>query len=501
MKNKNMTILIYIFIVFQMIGILFSYGYHLSIINLGIILFITLIISYIINFISKYIRIPSISILQGKIVYSFDDYKTLIKNIIIVMLLWLPLYIIFYPGIFSYDVHRQIGYYTTWQPLFHSLIINFFYNLFQNRNIGIGIYTFFQMLVFAGSISYELLLLHRMKVKRIIIIMLLLFFSLLPAYSILSISTTKDILFSSFFILLVTSIVYKNLDELNFYKRKIYIIYMISLIMISLLRNNGLYIAILFIFISILIKSNKRIRKINFITLLIITISSLSLLFVLHPMIGHENEKYSAVYQQMGYIYNNSHINNIDKEKIKDYIPDVGGYNYYLADFIKDTGVGYKDRKGFLLLSIKLFTKYPVESIESFLRTNQGYWYLFDTSSTNIYNTGYFFIIFREGLGVSYNKTFKNIRDNILDIIINNRFKYFFPIVVLMNMALYTWIIIFLFGKSFVNNKNKTIEVFSLIILLYITLLLGPCVLNRYALPSISSIPALCILVYKSKNT
>ena len=70
-----------------------------------------------------------------------------------------------------------------------------------------------------------------------------------------------------------------------------------------------------------------------------------------------------------------------------------------------------------------------------------------------------------------------------------------------MNMALYTWIIIFLFGKSFVNNKNKTIEVFSLIILLYITLLLGPCVLNRYALPSISSIPALCILVYKSKNT
>ena len=131
---------------------------------------------------------------------------------------------------------------------------------------------------------------------------------------------------------------------------------MISLIMISLLRNNGLYIAILFIFISILIKSNKRIRKINFITLLIITISSLSLLFVLHPMIGHENEKYSAVYQQMGYIYNNSHINNIDKEKIKDYIPDVGGYNYYLADFIKDNGVGYKDKKGFLLLSIIVST-------------------------------------------------------------------------------------------------------------------------------------------------
>ena len=495
MKNRIFKIITYIFILLQIIGFFFSIDRHLNIKSISIMLILSFFLYKLIPF-NKLKKIPdkyNRLFKNKRIEYSRKDFKTFLLYTFIILLFWLPYYLIFYPGIFSYDVHRQIGYYTTWHPLLHTLILNSFYNISTNRNLGVGLYTFFQMLILSLSLSYSLLLLYRVKINKIIRIIILVFYSLIPIFPVMGISTTKDIFFTGNFLLFIIAILYYEIDEKNFWERKIYLLYIINGILVGLLRNNGLYIMILFLSI-IAIKSKKlNYKRLNILTMLLIVLSYLTLLYSLHPILEHDNEKYSSIYQQMGFIYNYAKTDNKTKKEIKKYIPFVEAYHYNLSDHIKDTGVGYKYPKSFKKLALGLLFKYPIESLESILRTNQGNWYLLDLSCTNVHGTGYFFIYDYKMHGVNFNNRFSSIRNKVLKVLVNNHYKKDIIIFMLFSIALYNWLVILILLFTTYNKKSIS-SIYCLLILLFITMLLGPCVVIRYNLPIIVSIPPLLAL-------
>ncbi len=84
----------------------------------------------------------------------FSDIQYFCIVAVMIFLLWLPVFLAYYPGIFAYDVMDQIpqkaGSYNTHHPLIHTLYLQFFYYyvgkyIFNNYNIGIALASIVQI--------------------------------------------------------------------------------------------------------------------------------------------------------------------------------------------------------------------------------------------------------------------------------------------------------------------------------------------------------------------
>ena len=94
-------------------------------------------------------------------------------------------------------------------PIVHTLLLQGMLwlgtQLFGSMNAGMALYTALQMLLLAGSMSYGVLVLHRRQVAagwQIVMMLLGMFF---PFHWYMSVSMTKDTVFSAFLLLQLIS--------------------------------------------------------------------------------------------------------------------------------------------------------------------------------------------------------------------------------------------------------------------------------------------------------
>ena len=91
-----------------------------------------------------------------------------------------------------------------YHPILHTLILGGLYYFgvkFGRTQMGIDWYCLFQMVTMSGMFAYSLYYLKRRGVKKWIITSLLLFYLIYPLNSILTISATKDSIFSTLVLL------------------------------------------------------------------------------------------------------------------------------------------------------------------------------------------------------------------------------------------------------------------------------------------------------------
>ena len=427
---------------------------------------------------------------------------------IIIFICWIPVFLAYYPGIFSYDVASQIpqiteGQYSTHHPLLHTLLMGSFYQLggiIGNYNIGISMYTLIQMIFFSMTCSYILLFLRRRNLSIVVQIVCLIILSFYPSFSMMSISMTKDIIFTGFAILLMCSLSYFGLNDNNLLDKKKILLYLFSIIGFVLFRNNGLYI-MLFVIVSGFLYFKKQSKK-RFILItllgLFISVSVNSLLAsTLNAKEGSINEMLTIPYQQLAntYINHKEDIPVETAEKILRFLPDIDQYDPAKSDMIKVSGKAFENWGDFLRLYIELFTQYPCNYLEGFLLTNQGYWYIDDFSSSMIYGRGfeirhgYYMTDTREGFGIEHISYLPFVEKVFEHLFIVNKYQYFPVLAVFFSLALYFWLIILAFFISLAQKRRCTILFFGFIFGLLLTLFAGPCVLVRYALPYICAIP------------
>lgn len=166
---------------------------------------------------------------------------------------WLPYFLYEYPGIMTPDSINQFEQvlamvpYSNHHPWAHTMVINFFYSMgrifTQDINAALAFYTIFQMGFMAFCAAWLIATLQKLRVKNLICILVIAFYSLVPYHGVFAVTIWKDILFSGA-VLLFTSALLRLLFFTDGERRTMLFtifLYILSGIMMCLFRTNGWY--------------------------------------------------------------------------------------------------------------------------------------------------------------------------------------------------------------------------------------------------------------------
>lgn len=309
------------------------------------------------------------------------------------LLCWLPYFLYQYPGIMTPDSINQLEQilnmtaYSNHHPFVHTMIFKLFYHigffLTSNMVIAVSFYTVFQMCFLAYSIYYFLKTLETFRIRQKILILITLFYALVPYHAVFSVTLWKDIPFAAAVLLFSCSILRmfreKSLSTL--------LMFFFSGVMVCLLRSNGWY-GFLFCLPFLLFYYRKH-AKTMFPAILGILLAAgivrypvMNALHVTPPdfveslsiptqqiaaVIAHDRALTEKQLDLLGQVIDTTHVKNL--------------YNPTFADNMKElVRAGNQDylsaHKGeFLNLWISLGITYPGDYLKAYIDQTYGYWY------------------------------------------------------------------------------------------------------------------------------
>lgn len=471
-------------------------------------LIITLVLTPVVGFFIIKLTGISISCKPNKHPVIYFLYNHTLFYTIAIFIMQFPIFLAFYPGMIYYDIGVQVDQYDTWDfitnhPLVHTLFTGFFKNLFEHPNTGYAVTTLIQMAVVCAAMGYTLRYVYHKTGSVILCTIAMLFYGLFPVNSVLTISSTKDILFAAFMLIFF-------IDTLRFLEDDIkkpfsYIRIILNAVLMLLLRNNAIYafIPALAVILFIQIKMKKRWKATMLfllVTLLLFKGTDKVLLTITQATPTSIKEMMSIPAQGQARIYAKTDNEN-ERALIRTYIEEPENYVYYLSDRIKQQlpfEVLDSKCKHFLLDSAILFLKHPIIALDSVFYNTQGYWDPFSCP----YQSDHFFLAswdYRGGAEI----------DSKLPILMERYVNTFYKTEayqnnlladLFCNIGLYTWI--FILGMFYaMKTKNSPLIFSSLFPFLYLlTLCLGPGAIIRYAFPYILMAPVLIGKIFFNKN-
>lgn len=320
---------------------------------------------------------------------------TALSAFLVCMLCWLPYYLYQYPGIMTPDSINQIEQvlglipYSNHHPWVHTLIFGFFYRLGYaltgSMVAAVSFYTFFQMCLLAGSISYFIATLRAQRIRPFLLFLITGFYALVPYHAVFSVTIWKDIPFAAAALLFSCSIL--RLSIRGSINAQNLTVFTISGVMICLFRSNGWY-AFLFSLPFLLFgfrKKAKTIYPLLFLILLGAVIVKYPVMRAFHVEQPDFIESVSIPMQQITAVICNDRALTEEEtaliEKVVDttYIHEL--YNPGFADNIKElVRAGNQDylvahKKDFFRLWINLGLRYPGDYLTAYVDQTYGYWY------------------------------------------------------------------------------------------------------------------------------
>lgn len=449
----------------------------------------------------------------------------------VIFVAWIVVWMAYYPGLLNYDPWQIWQFinkdYNKHHPLLHTVLLGFCYSVGLQKgdcNSGIVLYDFIQMFIMAGIFAYTYGYVHKHVYSKIFRGIVLVFYAVFPVNSILAISSTKDVLFSGLVLLclvLSVQVIENNLKE----KRKFLIaILMVVSIVMLLFRNNAIYAFYLFIIFICAISIYKKrvfVRGVFLFSIcctVLFHISDMTLTKILDANEGNIREMFSLPSQQFGRIYNRiceSGKDAYSMEIIKFYYDmNKASYNPYLADSMKDrlNIERGEDVMNYLKDALELFCKYPVVTLDAFLYLTEGSWYINDISNADIYGhglecrQGYLLTDIKDGYNITHESKLQQVELFLEKAFSDNGYQHWPILSILFSPALYFWILI-VCTIIFIKTEKWEFLLCSVFLWgLYLTCLLGPCILIRYFYPFVVCIPfILCLakvsIQIKCKNT
>lgn len=187
-----------------------------------------------------------------------------------IFVLWIPAFLIFYPGILSYDMISQVssavgGITNNHHPVLHTWLIGFFMKsgevLFSSSETGLGLLSLLQMLILSYALSRLVFLLKKKRVSVLIVIFTILLSAVWFVNACLSVTMIKDSLHAAFLVLFACHFteIALNPSEYSLQRRNLFIFPGISFFMCAF-RNNGIHIY-LFCFALLFLLRLPRIKK------------------------------------------------------------------------------------------------------------------------------------------------------------------------------------------------------------------------------------------------
>lgn len=484
---------------------------YLEIIGLSIILTLlfdlffknwNLIITYITN-----LSIPNIFLrLTNSRYYSIVIF-------FLILLFWLPAFLAVYPGLYSYDAYPQImqtfinHQLDAHHPVIHTLLLTgcfiLGHALTNDYNTGLTIYCIIQALFMSAAFSYFFHFVRKHNLPKIIDILSFIFLAFNPIIQIWVFTTTKDVIFAGFLLLLLLDIIDILLNPSYFCRSRMHQFrYVIYILMVCLFRNQGFYVVCLFLpFLLIALKKYwKRLLLISLLALILVKTITGPLSTALNIKPTNPREALCLPIQQLARVLNvnNSDVTEEEVQTIYNYIPAENIVQYLPdnVDYVKEgfnSNLFKKDSLTFFKTWLSVGLKNPSIYLDAFLYNSYGYWY----TDTTPYSGAF---IFYDGAHLENGKNILNIKrdpiftqyDTYLRKISYEIIQDRIPIIsTVLNQAFPFWVIIFIFACLFYSKKYTLIIPLILVLGYWGTLLLGPLISVRYAFPLIILIPIL----------
>ena len=430
--------------------------------------------------------------------------------------IWLLNFVVFlgvYPGFFTYDAQYELletvtRSFDTQHPMFHVLamggIVQLVHKLTDNYNLGIAAFIIAGMTVCSGIYGYFAYRVRCMGVGRKWTIALTLYLGAFPVLVMYSLCSAKDGLFGAFLLLAVILIKRLTENPEGFYKLP-YLTFMLvfSLVMMMLLRNNGIYAFAVFMVIALPVFLRTpafRSYTVRFALTGIFSVAAYfainaTLLFVVDAYdIGHR-EILTVPIQQLArvYAYDNKSLADDEKIRITKYIPQEAlmRYNPKCSDMVKiefNEGAFLKDKEGFFKIWAEVGLKSPAAYVNSVIMTSYGLWYpgaMIDGYKGN----QMFTYVYNDSSYFGYEVEPPGIRHSLIPVI-DKVYRFFsldpaiqkIPVLrMLFSPGFMLWIMLFMQGFMIYAHKGRDAIGYLLPLLVLLTCVLGPISLVRYA--------------------
>jgi hypothetical protein len=324
----------------------------------------------------------------------FANRKAFVWRCAIIFICWLPYLIVFLPGLLVSDTTAQIAQVmgdsilSNHHPIFTTGLFGIFIRLgmlLGSVNIGILLYSLFQMIIVATAFSYVLHYMAKQNIHIYVQILTFLFFMLYPVNAFYSIVMWKDTLFSVVFMLLtLKTIQMVSRPDRFFNLKKNVLAFSLLAVALFLIRHNGLYI--LLFLLPVLLLCLRRYWK-GFLTIMgIVAISFVTIqiiIMALNIRKGSIGEALSIPIQQIARTVSEhgDELPDNDKALIASIMPYEQLPELYLptiSDPVKfrfNEAAFRAETRAYISLWVRLFIKYPVTYLEAFLCQTHGYWY------------------------------------------------------------------------------------------------------------------------------
>lgn len=471
--------------------------------------------------------------------------QVLLGSILLLLLAWLPVYLAYYPGICAYDAPVQTGqimehYYFDHHPIVHTLLLQGMLwlgsHIFGSVNAGMACYTAAQMLLLAGSMAYGMWVLHRRKAPVAIQLSVLLLGMFFPFHWYMSVSMTKDTVFSAFLLLQLVSLTDLLMEDRRSIRPGIRdLLFGIGTVGMILFRNNGKYaMIVLLAFLFLMFCFGKRARKLWGRLFAVSAVAFGVGLFVLsavfhitHAEQGDRREMLSMPIQQMSrcMIYHggvgvlpedDGTMTEQDKALIHDFILDEAyrDYDPGIADPVKRHTNTYvvRYRSGeFIKTYLHLLSAYPGDMINAALAVDAGFLSPFDTTHATVNQTGekeglgYVQTRWDEGVlnerGIYKDSKFPWMYERLENWAENNGYLRIPLLKYIFVPGSYLWLYLGLAAVLFITDRKRFCLPLVIVGGYYGTMLLGPTVQMRYVYPVMLALPYLLALLWKISNS
>lgn len=427
----------------------------------------------------------------------------------IVLLGWLPVFLAYYPGIFGYDVLAQIpqvqlGQYSAHHPLLHTLLLGGFYLLggaLGSYTAGIAAYTVFQMVVIALCIAYALVTLYRERCPRWARLSALALFAVMPFYSMIAVASTKDPLFSAMLLLLATFL-FQGYRKQELWTSRVYLLKIaLTVFAVCALRNNGLpAVAAGTLLLAWAWKDRvvrRRFAGAALSGLVLFGGVSAGLSAALHAKNVNTRESLSVPIQQIVRVLY-LHPELARKPEVQALFERTEEYRPNLADPAKRfSHIGMSTLKPFISMWFEYLTQYPAEYADAFLLLTKGYWFLDDVSHAAVYSEdledreGYLHSAFRADLGVERRSLFPAMETVYERLFSANEYQQIPLFSAICAPAFWGWALWFILFAGLCLRRYDVWMAGGMLAALFLTLLMGPCCLARYAYPIMLCAPVL----------
>ncbi|MCL1851858.1 MAG: DUF6020 family protein [Peptococcaceae bacterium] len=340
----------------------------------------------------------------------------------IILAAWVPFFIMYYPGILTFDsmsqIHQIMGHIpmNASHPILHTFIISIFVKIgdgLGNMNIAVALFSITQMLLMSCIFAFSVVYVMKKGMHRVFVIGLLAYFSLFPVHGMYSITMWKDVLFGGVMLLFTICCIEMLTNADGFLGNRWCLgLFALATLGIMLMRNNGFYVFLLcFPFLIIFLKGyRKRLGAIFVGCLLFYTMLMGPFSAAINIEKGMGREALSVPMQQIARVakYRGDDLADADWESIRRFFPAGDTVKYYTesVDAVKDyliyiymtipsdnIGEHYNPRQSnpvkdrfdedyyqankaeFFTEWFKVFLRFPKEYMESYLMGSYGYWY------------------------------------------------------------------------------------------------------------------------------